>query len=124
MNMFGITTEIRGILLESKDISTVIGRKIYPIVAPDGTDGDFIVYQRDGYQQEYSKMGVARQIPIVYVSVISDNYDRSNQIASLIYSALEGSFKNPTMTIHLEDSTEDYVDNKYVQVLQFSISSL
>lgn len=122
--MFGITTEIRGILLESKDISTVIGRKIYPIVAPDGTDGDFIVYQRDGYQQEYSKMGVARQIPIVYVSVISDNYDRSNQIASLIYSALEGSFKNPTMTIHLEDSTEDYVDNKYVQVLQFSISSL
>lgn len=124
MNMFGITTEIRGILLGSKDISTVIGRKIYPIVAPDGTDGDFIVYQRDGYQQEYSKMGVARQIPIVYVSVISDNYDRSNQIASLIYSALEGSFKNPTMTIHLEDSTEDYVDNKYVQVLQFSISSL
>lgn len=122
--MFGITTEIRGILLESKDVSTFIGRKIYPIVAPGGTDGDFIVYQRDGYQQEYSKMGVARQIPIVYVSVISDNYDRSNQIASLIYSALEGSFKNPTMTIHLEDSTEDYVDNKYVQVLQFSISSL
>ena len=124
MNMFGITTEIRGILLESKDVSTFIGRKIYPIVAPDGTDGDFIVYQRDGYQQEYSKMGVARQIPIVYVSVISDNYDRSNQIASLIYSTLEGSFKNPTMTIHLEDSTEDYVDNKYVQVLLFSISSL
>lgn len=122
--MFGITTKIRGILLESKDVSTFIGRKIYPIVAPDGTDGDFIVYQRDGYQQEYSKMEVARQIPIVYVSVISDNYDRSNQIASLIYSTLEGSFKNPTMTIHLEDSTEDYVDNKYVQVLQFSISSL
>lgn len=124
MNMFGITTEIRGILLASASIKDVIGLKIYPIVAPDGTDGDFIVYQRDGYRQEYSKMGVARQIPIVYVSVISDNYDRSNKIASLIYSELEGSFKNPTMTIHLEDSTEDYVDNKYVQVLQFSISSL
>jgi hypothetical protein len=124
MNMFGITTEIRGILLASASIKDGIGQKIYPIVAPDGTDGDFIVYQRDGYRQEYSKMGVARQIPIVYVSVISDNYDRSNKIASLIYSELEGSFKNPTMTIHLEDSTEDYVDNKYVQVLQFSISSL
>lgn len=124
MNMFGITTEIRGILLASASIKDVIGHKIYPIVAPDGTDGDFIVYRRDGYRQEYSKMGVARQIPIVYVSVISDNYDRSNKIASLIYSELEGSFKNPTMAIHLEDSTEDYVDNKYVQVLQFSISSL
>lgn len=124
MNMFGITTEIRGMLLDSDDICRMVGQKIYPIVAPDGTDGDFIVYQRDGYQQEYSKMGVARQIPIVYVSVISDNYDRSNQIASLIYSALEGRFDNPVMTIHLEDSTEDYVDKKYVQVLQFSISSL
>lgn len=124
MNMFGITTEIRGILLDSEDICNLIGRKIYPIVAPDGTEGDFIIYQRDGYKQEYSKMGVARQIPIVYVSIISDNYDRSNQIASIIYSVLEGSFKNPTMTIHLEDSTEDYVDKKYVQVLQFSISSL
>lgn len=124
MNMFGITTEIRGILLDSDDICRLVGKKIYPIVAPDGTDGDFIVYQRDGYKQEYSKMGVARQIPIVYVSVISDNYDRSNQIASLIYSALEGYFEDPVMTIHLEDSTEDYVDKKYVQVLQFSISSL
>ena len=56
MNMFGITTEIRGMLLDSDDICRLVGQKIYPIVAPDGTDGDFIVYQRDGYKQEYRKM--------------------------------------------------------------------
>lgn len=124
MNLLSITKEVRSIIKSQEGIGNLVGDKIYPVVAPDGTNGDFIVYQRDGYKQEYSKMGVARQTTYVYISIVSDNYDRASDIASLIYSALEGSFKNPTMTIHLEDSTEDYVDNKYVQVLQFSISSL
>ena len=66
-------------------------------------------------------MGVARQIPTVFVNAVSDDYDRSLQLASLIYEALEGQFSNPDMTIHLEDSTEDYSEGKYFQVLQFSV---
>lgn len=121
MNKFKITTEIRSLLLADKDITDSIGEKVFPIVAPDKTDGDFIIYQRDGYKQEYTKMGVARQIPIVYVNAVSEDYDRSQDLASLIYDALEGSFSNPKMTIHLEDSTEGYSDGKYFQVLQFSV---
>ena len=66
-------------------------------------------------------MGIARQIPTIFVTVVSVDYARSLQLASLIYEALEGSFSNPNMTIHLEDSTEDYSDGKYFQVLQFSV---
>lgn len=121
MNKLAITTEVRGILLSDEGITDKIGGKIFPIVAPDGTEGDFIIYQRDGYKQEYTKMGVSRQIPIVYVNAVSDDYDRSQELASLIYDALEGSFTDPEMTIHMEDSTEDYADGKYFQVLQFSI---
>lgn len=124
MNLLDITKEIRSIIKNKQEIENLVGDKIYPVVAPDGTNGDFIVYQRDGYKQEYNKMGVARQTTYVYISIVSDNYDRTSKIASLVYEVLEGSFKNPTMIIHLEDSTEDYVDKKYVQVLQFSISSL
>lgn len=121
MNKFKITTEVKDLLLANKEIIDKIGDKIFPIVAPNDTKGDFIIYQRDGYKQEYTKMGVARQIPIVYVTAISDKYARGQDLASLIYEALEGTFSNPDMTIHLEDSTEDYSEGKYFQVLQFSV---
>lgn len=121
MNKLAITTEVRGILLASEEIAEMIGDKVFPIVAPNETKGDFIIYQRDGYVQEYTKMGVARQIPTVFVNAVSDDYDRSLRLASLIYDALSGSFSNPDMTIKLEDSTEDYADKKFFQVLQFSI---
>lgn len=121
MNKFKITTEVRIILLGSPGISALVGDKIFPLVAEKDTVGDFIVYQRDGYKQEYTQMGVARQIPLVFVNAVSDDYDRSQELASLIYEALEGTFTDPDMRIHLEDSTEDYEDGKYIQVLQFSI---
>lgn len=121
MNKLAITTHVRGILLASEEIAEMIGDKVFPIVAPNETKGDFIIYQRDGYVQEYTKMGVARQIPTVFVNAVSDDYDRSLRLASLIYDALSGSFSNPDMTIKLEDSTEDYTDKKFFQVLQFSI---
>lgn len=121
MNMFKITAEVRGILLASEDITKLIGRKVFPIVADENTDGDFIVYQRDGYKQDSTKFGISSQTPIVFVSAVSADYGRSIELASLIYDALSGEFSNPDMYIQLEDSTEDFIDNKFIQVLQFSI---
>lgn len=119
--MFKITTEIRSIMLASEEISQIVGTKIFPIEAPEGTEGDFVVYQRDGYKQDYTKMGVASKMPIVFITVVSEDYDRSNHLASLIYDTLSGDFRDPDISIRLEDSTEDFIDNKYIQVLQFLI---
>lgn len=121
MDMFKITTEIRSILLASGEITAVIEEKVFPIIAPENTAGDFIVYQRDGFKQEYTQMGIASQSPLVNVTAVSDNYDRSQDLASLIYDTLSGDFRDPDITIRLEDSTEDFIDNKYIQILQFSI---
>lgn len=121
MDMFKITTELRAILLNTPEIVSLVDDKVFPIVAPEGTEGDFITYQRDGYRQTYSQMGVSEQIPVVNVAAISDDYDHSQEIASLIYDALSGDFQTPDITIQLEDSTEDFIDNKFIQVLQFSI---
>ena len=82
MNMFDITKEIRAILLESEIISLLIGDRVFPLMAPENTIGDYIVYQRDGYKQEYTKMGVASHYPVVFVTAVSEDYDRSNQLAS------------------------------------------
>lgn len=121
MDMFKITTEVRTILLEKPEIVSLIEDKIFPVVAPEETEGDFITYQRDGYKQVYTKMGIADQVPYVNVAAVSSDYDRSQELASLIYDTLSGEFSNPDMYIQLEDSTEDFIDNKFIQVLQFSI---
>lgn len=120
-NMFKITTEVRDILLTSDSIKNIVDEKIFPIIAPENTEGDFIVYQRDGYKQDITKMGVYTQKPLVNVIVVSESYARSQDLASLIYDTLSGDFANPDIRIELEDSTEDFIDNKYIQVLQFSI---
>lgn len=119
--MFKITTEVRDILLESESIRLIVDDKIFPVIAPENTKGDFIVYQRDGYKQDSTKFGVYLQTPIVNVTAVCGKYDASQELASLIYDTLSGDFKNPDMHIELEDSTEDFIDNKYIQVLQFSI---
>lgn len=121
MNMFKITTEVRAILLASDSIKDIVDEKIFPVIAPENTEGDFIAYQRDGYKQDRTKFGVYRQVPIVNVIAVSENYDRSQELASLIYDTLSGDFTDPDIYIELEDSTEDFIDNKYIQVLQFSI---
>lgn len=121
MNMFRITDEVRQLLLGSQEITGMIARKVFPIMAPENTDGDFIVYQRDGYKQDSTKFGISSQTPIVFVSAVSDDYERSIDLASMIYDTLSGDFRDPDMHIELEDSTEDFIDKKYIQVLQFSI---
>lgn len=121
MDMFKITTEVRTILLDEPEIVSLVNDRIFPVIAPENTEGDFITYQRDGYKQVYTKMGVADQIPYVNVAAVSSDYDRSQELASLIYDTLSGEFSNPDIYIQLEDSTEDFIDNKFIQVLQFSI---
>lgn len=122
-NMFKITTEVRDILMASEEIKSLIDNKIFPLIAPEKTKGDYIAYQRDGYKQDTTKMGVYTQKPLVNVIAVSESYARSQELASLIYDTLSGDFADPDIHIELEDSTEDFIDNKYIQVLQFSIKN-
>lgn len=118
---FKITSVIRAILLDNSCVVSSIGDNIFPLFAPEGTQGDFILYKRDKYSKEYTKMGIYQQKCEVYINIISEDYDRSQELAELIDQTLEGTYSDPKMTIKLLDSTEDYEDGKYIQVLLFSI---
>lgn len=119
--LFNITTIVRGILLADQKVKELIGDRMYPVFAPQETKGDFIIYFRDKYEIDRTKMGIAQQQCDVFLAVLSDNYDRSTEIADAVFQALEGVFTNPDITIHLTDSTEDSIDGKYLQLLKFNI---
>lgn len=55
---FSITTDIRKLLVNDNDLKALVGNNIFPLVAPEGTTGDFIMYYRDKYGKEYTNYGV------------------------------------------------------------------
>ena len=112
-------TFIRSILTANTGIVSMVGDNILPLVAPKETQGDIIIYWRDKYSRTYTNMGISTQECIINVVVISDDYDRSQELAELIDGVLVGTHDGSR--VNLSDSTEGFEDGKYLQVLVFSI---
>ncbi|MBO7342726.1 MAG: DUF3168 domain-containing protein [Alistipes sp.] len=113
---------IRGILsLLSTDstIRSYVEDKIYALIAPQDVEGDFIIIRRDGYRRQDTKMGVSLQASVFYVFVISDDYDRSLDIADKVYDVLDGDHRQHDFRIRMEDYAEEYIDQKFLQSLKF-----
>ena len=120
-----IGNDIRNILLADADVQAQVGNHIYPCVAAEGTNGDFIVYQRQKYSKEDTKMGVYSDDCEVAVVAVSDSYDDAIALASKIDNALTGyhSLDNNSVRfkINLKDSSEVFEDNKFIETLLFEI---
>ena len=123
---FAVCTLLREMLLEDETIKSLVENRIYPILAPEGTTGNYIVYIRDEYSIERIKQGIYNQNCIVYISCVSSNYDTSQQMADAVFQCLDNKYNisNDTQniqSIEMIDSTEDYNSDVYVQTLQFKI---
>lgn len=122
---FKITNDIRKLLLGDTQIKSLVNNKIYPIVAPDGTTGDFIIYYRDAYGKDYTNFGVVNENCRVFIACISESYDNSINLIEKINDTIEGKHKNSNnyeYECRLIDSTEDFEDKKYIQILLFQIN--
>lgn len=125
---FKVTTAVCSLLLANEDIVNIVADRIFPIAAPKDTEGTFIIYQRDSYSAPITKMGAELDGCDVYVDVISNDYDESQDLAEKIYLTLFGNHtvNGKEITITLKDSTEDCdiseTGRKYIQVLLFNIS--
>lgn len=118
-----IGNDVRNLLLAESGITSQVGSNIYPIVAPENTDGDFIVYSRTRYAKYTTKQGVYEDDCSLAIVAISDNYDRSVALASAIDNALTGQqiINGVSIEINLQDSMEEYSDNKFIQTLLFQV---
>lgn len=119
-----IGNTIRDILISDFDVFEQVGHHIYPLVAAENTQGDFIVYYRQKYGRESVKQGIYEDECEVAVLAISEDYDRACELASNIDAALSGRHtidSNCKVDITLADSTESFEDNKYIETLIFSI---
>lgn len=118
-----IGNDIRTILLKDEDIVAKVGTNIFPLIAPENTKGDFIIYNRDKYSKSMVKMGVYEDECEVAVIAVSENYDDAVSLASLIDNALSGKHlvNDVKISIILSDSSETYDDGKYIETLVFKV---
>lgn len=119
-----IGNAIRDILVSDFDVFEQVGNHIYPLVAPENTKGDFIVYLRQKYGRESVKQGIYEDVCEVAVIAISEDYDRACELVLNIDSALSGRHRidsECSVDITLVDSTESFEDNKYIETLVYSI---
>lgn len=118
-----IGNDIRTILLKDEDIVAKVDTNIFPLIAPENTKGDFIIYNRDKYSKSMVKMGVYEDECEVAVIAVSENYDDAVSLASLIDNALSGKHlvNDVKISIILSDSSETYDDGKYIETLVFKV---
>ena len=110
----------RTYLLTIPAIAAIVGERIYPCIAPEGTTGTFVVYERDSYEVDTSKFGIYKQEANIAYQIVSDTYDEGQALAVLILENLQG--RHNDMQFDVIDSSEYYTEKKYRQVLLFKIN--
>lgn len=123
--LYRATTLIREKLLGAVELVSRLGGKIYPCVANDGTNGDFIVVRRKDYDRSSTKQGVYDNKVLVEVLIVSEHYDRGIEITEIVDEILEGGefyTLDDELNLTLNYASEEYDDGKYIQVLEYSLN--
>ena len=120
MDSLNIGKAIYTILQTSIDID----KKIYPLIAEEGTTFPFIIYKRTGLTPESTKDNTNENVS-VEINIASSNYSESIDLAIKVRKALEhkkGTYSDIAIEdIVIDDATEDYIEDTFIQTLTFKI---
>lgn len=120
MKHFKIGSKIKEILTNDSEVIKYIKNKVFPIVANNGTDIPFVIYRRYNYEPQSNKdyKGESAEFE---VRVVANKYEDSVKIADAVGDALNDYKDNDVEQIRLITSNEDYIDEVFVQTLNFYI---
>lgn len=117
---FAVGTTVRSRLLQDQAIVSIIDDRIYPVIVPKGTSGDFIVYVRDSYSKQRNGMGNTEECGL-YIVCGSKSYDTSVDLAEKVNAICEGFNAPGIRRMELADSSEEFESDIYMQILLFNI---
>lgn len=119
MDNFYITKEIRQAILESPN-HILFGTQVFPLYAPEGTKFPFIIIRRTKYIPVENK-DYEDEIVFVEVMIVSQAYEQSVNIADSIADYLILYRSQIINKIRIVDIAEDFLENSYVQRIQFEV---
>lgn len=126
MNALHAGIVIKSRLMSSEELNESIHGRIYPIIGLPGTEYPFILYCRTGVSPDGSKDYVSEQDETtVVVSIISDRYEESIELADLVQNVLQTGQTSiegiEISEIRLTGFDEEFQDDAFIQNLTFNI---
>jgi hypothetical protein len=124
-NSILIGAKIYNLLMNNEHINEMVGTKIFPIVAENGTEFPFITYTKTNVQPtQMTKDWQHEDNVSIQINVASTSYSESALIAQYVREALESpKWHMDDMVIRylqLAGIVEAYTDNTYIQTLSFT----
>lgn len=98
----------------------------FPLIAEQGTQYPFIVYRRNSFSYQDTKdyYNIAERVSMD-VTIAANTYEESIELALRVKERMEktrGEFNGVSFTdCETVNSSEDWIDDAYVQTLTFSI---
>lgn len=109
------------LLKGSTELTNKVQDRMFPLIAKENTKSPFIVYQRDSLEVNYCKDGVSNENATVTINIVSNSYTDSVDLAEIVRKSLELKRVDDIKSIRLVSSSEDFVDDSYLQQLTFEI---
>ena len=117
---------VRHFLLESEDLAELVGDKVFPLVAPEGTCFPYIAYSNTSLTSSRDKDSYFyEQDAYMTIAVCTEDYTSGVDIAMEVTRALQ----RPNLVFEdiealectLDERSEQFLENTYIQALVFHL---
>lgn len=112
------------LLQQNSKLTKIVGKKIYPLIADQTTTFPFIIYRRSRLYQGDNK-DYTDETANIEIYIATETYKEGIEIAELVRESLEhkeGVLADIDISdIVLEDASEEFLDNTFIQNLNFKI---
>lgn len=111
---------IYNLLINDTKLKELVGDKIYPLVAEESVTYPFVIFTKEEVNGVYSKDLLVYDSITISVAVAATNYFQTVEVAERVRAILENRRDTYFYNILLESVTEEFIDDAFVQNLQFS----
>jgi len=108
------------LLSSDSGLTEMVGDKIYPLVAEETVSYPFIIFTKESVNGNYTKDLLLNDTVIISVAIAANNYFQTVNIAERVRATLENYRDSYFYSVLLDNVTEEYIEDAFIQQLQFS----
>lgn len=101
-------------------LTSMVGKKIYPLIAEETVTYPFIIFTKENANANYTKDFLTYDTVTISVAIAANNYFETVNIAERVRAILENYRDSYFYNIFLDNVTEEYLEDVFLQQLQFS----
>lgn len=115
-----VNKHIYNLLISDEKLKELVDNKIYPLVAEESVTYPFVIFTKESAFANYTKDLLLYDTVTISVAIAAVNYFQTVEIAERIRQILENYRDSYFCNILLDNVAEEFVEDTYIQTLQFS----